>query len=134
MGFATGPAIVQGAGSSGILLGQLKLADMNVTSDQEIKIGAARYVVRRIVVDNASISLTTAAGGIYTGAAKSGTTVVGAAQAYVALTAASKFLDLTLDAGIATDVLTAATLYFSLTTGQGAAATADVRVFGDALP
>ena len=116
------------------LLGVLKGANFNSTSDQPIAISGAKYVIRRIVVTNASTSLTTAAGGLYTGAAKSGTTIVGAAQIYTALTAASKFVDLTLEAGIATDSLTATSIFLSLTTGQGGAATADVYIFGDLLP
>jgi hypothetical protein len=49
------------------------------------------------------------------------------------LTAAGKFIDLTIDSGYTSggDVLTASNIYLSLTTPQGAAATADVYVFGD---
>jgi hypothetical protein len=117
-----------------ILLGELKGADFNITTDQNIPMTALRYIIRRIVVDNASVSLTLAAGGIYTGAGKTGTIIVPAAQLYGALTAAAKFLDLTLTAIIGTDVRTEGTLFFSLTTAQGAAALADIRIFGDILP
>lgn len=116
------------------LLGAFQAADFNSTADQAIPISVAKYVVRRIVVVNASTSLTLAAGGFYTGANKSGTTVVAATQVYTALTGSTKFIDATLAAGVTGDVLTAATLYFSLTTGQGAAATADIYIFGDVLP
>lgn len=117
-----------------VLLGAIKSANFNVTSDQEIPIPYGRYVIRDIVVDNASVSLDTAAGGLYTGAGKTGTTVVAASQVYSALTAATKFIDLTLASGVTTDVVTAATIYLSLTTAQGAAATADCRIYGDVLP
>lgn len=115
------------------LLGSLIGADMNSTGDQVITIesGVTKYIIRRIVVTNASISLTTAAGGIYTNAAKAGTVVVAAAQVYSALTAAAKFKDLTLEAIVGTDILTATMIYLSLTTGQGAPATASVFVFGE---
>ena len=115
------------------VLASLIGADFNVTTDQAITIPAGRWVVRKIVVNNASISLTAATGGIYTAISKGGTAIVAAAQVYSALTASSKFLDLTLGAGMATDILTATTIYFSLTTAQGAAATGDIFIIGDRL-
>lgn len=117
------------------LLASLTGANFNSTADQSMTIqtGVTRYVIRRIIVDNASINLTTAAGGIYTQAAKAGTAIVAAAQVYTALTTSAKFKDLTLEAVIATDILTATTIYLSLTTAQGAAATANVWVFGENL-
>lgn len=115
------------------LLGVLTGADFNSTADQSIAIanGGAKYVIRRIVVTNASVNLTTAAGGVYGAAAKSAPNIVANTQVYTALTAATKFLDLTLTALCGTDVFTETTLYLSLTTGQGAPATADVLIFGD---
>lgn len=117
----------------GVVLGALLGANMNVTTDQTITIRSTKYVIRRIVFYDASISLTTAAGGIYTLAAKAGTAVVPAAQVYTALTAATKYIDASLDASAATDYFTTTSLFFSLTTAQGAAATADILVIGDAL-
>lgn len=117
----------------GTCLGRLIGANMNSTADQAIQIGAGRYVVRFITVQNPSISLTTAAGGVYTAASKGGSAIVAAAQAYSALTGSTKILNLTLAAVAATDVRTEAQLFLSLTTAQGAAATADVFVFGDRL-
>lgn len=69
------------------------------------------------------------AGGIYTAAAKGGSAVVGVAQSWVAL-AAGKIVAATLAALVATDILSAAALYLSLTTGSTAAVTADVFVYG----
>ncbi len=116
------------------VIGKLIGADMNVTTDQAITIQGlgdqfSKYVVERIVVTNASISLTTAAGGVYTAASKSGA-IVAAGQVYSALTAATKYVALTLTGASLTDVLTVSTIYLSLTTGQGAAATADVYIYG----
>ena len=112
------------------MLGRLLSANMNITTDQQIGIGPTRYIIQAIIVENASISLTTAAGGVYTAAAKGGTAVVAAGQVYSALTAATKNLTLTL---ANSDTRTAQPLFFSLTTAQGAAATADIYVFGYAL-
>lgn len=115
-------------------LAQLIGANMNVTSDQLLNITlASKYIARRIVVCNPSLNLTLAVGGIYTAASKGGTAIVANTQVYTALTGSTKFLDLTLATILGTDILTAQTLFFSLTTGQGAAATADIFVFGEVL-
>lgn len=115
------------------LLGSLSGADMNSTADQTITLTTitSNCVIRRILVTNASVNLTTAAGGVYTGAAKTNA-IVSAAQVYTALSAAAKYLDLTLTGTALTDRVTA-NIYLSLTTGQGAPATADVYVFGEKL-
>jgi hypothetical protein len=122
----------------GILLGKLISADMNSTSDQRIVMfsNPSKFILRRIVVTNASISLTTAAGGVYTAASKGGTAVVASSQAYSSLSASTLFLDLTLStSGSASTTVKSSipNLYLSLTTAQGAAATADVYVYGDIL-
>lgn len=117
------------------LLGSLIGADFNSTADQAIAVaaGVTKFVIRRIVVVNASVNMTTAAGGVYGALAKSAPIAVAATQVYTALTAAAKFVDLTLTALCGTDVFTATTLYLSLTTGQGVAATADIFIFGDVV-
>jgi hypothetical protein len=122
----------------GILLGKLIAANMNVTTDQQITMfsNPSKFVLRRIVVTNASTSLSTAAGGIYTAVSKGGTAVVAASQAYSTLTTSALFLDLTLNtAGNANITVKSSVpnLYLSLTTAQGGAATADVYVYGDIL-
>jgi len=122
------------------LLARLIGANMNITTDQPMTWVAGttpnatnfRYVVERILVNNASLSLTTAAGGIYDTASKAGVIIVAAAQAYATLTAATVGMDLTI-AGTGR-VMLAAVPIFSLTTGQGAAATADIYMFGRYLP
>lgn len=122
----------------GILLGKLISANMNSTDDQRIVMfsNPSKFILRRIVVTNASISLTTAAGGVYTAASKGGTAVVASSQAYSSLSASTLFLDLTLNtSGSASTTVKSSipNLYLSLTTAQGAAATADVYVYGDIL-
>lgn len=114
-------------------LGFLSGANFNTTADQPITINSAGYIVRKIIVANASANLTLAAGGFYTAAAKGGSAVVLAIQTYTALSAATKFLDLTLTAILGSDYQTAGTLFLSLTTGQGSAATANVYIIGDSL-
>lgn len=118
-----------------ILLGQLISANMNSTADQQIVIfsAPAKYIIRRIVATNASISLSAAAGGIYPQVSKGGTAIVAAGQTYSSLNATTKFIDLTIASGYTSggSILTAKSIYLSLTTPQSAAATADVYVFGD---
>ena len=122
----------------GILLGSLIAANFNSTADQQITIfsNPSKYIIRRIVVTNASVSLSTAAGGIYTAVSKGGTAVVAAAQAYSTLTGSTLFLDLTLNTSGNANITVKSSipnLYLSLTTAQGAAATGDVFVYGDIL-
>lgn len=138
-----GLTIANGSGAStiGMVLGNNKLigtivgANMNSTADQPFSMtsGVGKYVVRTIVVTNASASLVLGAGGIYTTTAKGGTAIVAAAQVYSALTAATKSLDLTIAAAGIGSTFTASPLYLSLTTGLGSAATADFYIFGDVL-
>jgi hypothetical protein len=103
-------------------------ANMNVTTDQPLvrQWGFTNYIIDRIVVTNASISLTTAAGGVYSAASKGGTAIVAAGQVYSALTSAPVVLALTLG----NTNRRSETPILSLTTGQGAAATANIYVFG----
>lgn len=122
--------------------GQLYAANMNTTADQPIPVSvpSATYMVAEIIVSNPSVSLTTAAGGFYSAASKGGVAIVAAAQAYSGLTTnaantTGNALVLspstaggTTDFGGPQGVSPVKTIYFSLTTAQGAAATADIRV------
>ncbi len=116
------------------LLGRLIGANMNVTTDQAIPmfVGNSAFRVTKVSVKNASISLTTAAGGIYSAASKGGDAIVAAAQAYTALTTAALATNLTVAATPGNTVYAKTVVpTLSLTTAQGAAATADVYVWGD---
>lgn len=121
-------------GTSDCLLGTLIGANMNVTTDQAILLpylpASVKWRVRRITARNASISLTTAVGGIYTAASKGGSALVANSQAYSALTASNLDVDLTLALAV-TLAATVTQLYLSLSTAQGAAATADIYVYGE---
>jgi hypothetical protein len=104
---------------------------MNATTDQALtKLGEfSTFFVDAIRVVNASTSLTTAVGGVYDTASKGGVAIVANSQAYSALTGATLGLDLTI-AAAGKALITTGNVFFSLTTGQGSAATADVYVFG----
>lgn len=116
------------------LLFSLTSANMNSTADQQLSqaFSFSRYIIKEIVVTNASTSMTTAVGGMYGAASKAAPIIVAASQVYSALTTSTKILNPTL-AAAAQEVLSAANLYLSLTTPQGATATADVYVMGIAL-
>lgn len=117
--------------------GKLAGANFNSASaDQAIPISApsALYMLDAITINNASLSLTTAAGGFYTAAAQGGVALVAATQAYSTLTsaandAAGSAMSATIATAGATNALDLPVIYFNLTTAQGAAATADIRAF-----
>ncbi len=114
------------------LLFTLRGANFNVTSDQLLTpTFNGKFRIKRIVVLNTSLNgMSTAAGGFYTAPAKGGSAIVAAGQVYTGLTNALTALELTL--ALPNLALVAGTpLYFALTTTQGAAATADIYVYGD---
>ena len=107
--------------------------DMAVTTDQALTAlsGVSRYLVTRVVAVNRSGGTTVAcAGGIYSGASKTGTAIVAAAQSWLNLSASNKVVIATLAAVAGTDAQTSTTQYLSLTTGSTAACRADVYVYG----
>ena len=135
-GAASAPGATQALGTTYRLLGVLKNANFNSTADQEIDGFPSKWIPRRITAQNASIWLTTAKGGIYTAAGKTGHIIVAAAQSYTALTASGKFKELTIDAtagGPTTDVITSTSVFFALTTAQGADVTGDIYIWGEDL-
>lgn len=113
----------------------------NTTNDQPIAIPQriTAFTLTGILVTNASLSLTTAVGGFYPAAAKAGVSLVEAAQTYTVLTNSSLLLWMTLSSFGQNTRFSASNLasiagylniWFSLTTAQGAAATADIYVVG----
>lgn len=113
------------------VLGTLRGANFNSTADQAIPItNSASYSITSVIVTNCSTSLTLAAGGFYPTTSKGGTAIVAAAQLYSALTGTTVLLSATVAATPLVTRYTAQTLYLSLTTGQGGAATCDVYVAG----
>lgn len=111
------------------LLWSLAGANMNSTADQALAQAFAftNHIIDRILVLNASISLSLAVGGFYTAASKGGTAVVANTQVYSSLSSSIKVLPVTLGN---TDLRTNTSFFFALTTAQGGAATADIYVFG----
>lgn len=105
-------------------------ANMNTTADQPFvaafPIGA--YVIDRIVIGQASINLTNAIGGLYTGAGKTGDVIVGAGQVYQGLTAPTDQINPYIMMG-GQKILSAPPI-MSLTAAQGVAATANIFVMG----
>ena len=131
LGFVT----VNYPGQVGIL-GRLLGANMNSVLDQPFVMlvsTTTRFRVSKITATNASVSLTAAAGGVYTAAAKAAGqgVLVASTQVYSALTAPGVALDLTLALQLRLSVGTP--VFLSLTTAQGAAATADLYLFGDVI-
>ena len=97
------------------------------------------FVIAGILVTNASTSLTTAVGGFYPQAAKGGVPIVPASQTFTMLTNSSLILWMTLSSFGQNTRFSSANLnsiagflniWFSLTTPQGAPATADCYVMG----
>lgn len=105
--------------------------NLNTTTDQPITMKSDRYVVLRVTLANPSANPTLAVGGIYSAPSKGGTALVPATQVYTGLSAANRFITTGLNAVLSTTVATASTLYFSLTTAQGSACSADLFIYGD---
>lgn len=99
--------------------------DLNTVGDTAVHVPFSKYIVRRMIVTNASTSLgsSSATIGAYTAAAAGGTAIVTPATA-TGLTAASKFNDRTIAASA--DSQTASTLYIRVGVAHGSAATCDV--------
>lgn len=113
------------------VIGVLKGANFNVTTDQAIPINIAygtKYAITDVWVTNSSLSLTTAVGGVYNAASKGGVAIVAAGQVYSACTSSGAVERCTIAAAGLTNIFTSNPLYLSLTTPQGAAATADIYV------
>jgi len=124
---------LQSMTNQGLILAGVKLGvNMNTTADQPITITMPdHYSIFRIFAANPSVSLTTAVGGLYTAAGKTGVQIVANSQVYSGLTTSSlnvsgNLVALALNATIRQNTTT---VYFSLTTPQGAPATADIYIY-----
>lgn len=107
--------------------------NLQSTADQPLSkvFDGTRFIVREILMCGRTGGASVACdGGIYTGASKTGSVMVAAGQSWLGVSAAGKLAQATLAALLATDEQSAGLLYFSLTTGSTAAATADLFVFG----
>jgi hypothetical protein len=89
-------------------------------------INSTTYSVSNVVMTNASVSLTTAAAGVFTAPAAGGTAIVSNA-ALSALTSSTVVSQRTV---ASTAAQSGQNLYVNVGTAQGAAATVDVYVYG----
>lgn len=109
------------------LIASAQGVNLNAVGDTLAPIFAAGDVsVQSIIVTNASISLTTAQLAVYTGPGATGTAVKSA----YALSGNTTAATVVVTAATSTDAITSGNLYIRCTTAQGAAATADVFIYG----
>ena len=120
------------ANKSGQILFIGRNLDFTLTTDQALLkqfAGTNFRVTDIIAVRKSGAGTVVCAGGVYDATAKGGNAIVAAAQSWVTL-AASVSVSATLAAIVNTGLLSATTLYLSLTTGSTGAVAADVFVFG----
>lgn len=120
-------------GSTAAPLFVIRAANMQLITDQAMtKLGTfTNYFPTRIIGLRVSGGASVVcAGGIYTGAAKTGTAIVAAGQSWLGMTGTLGASDATIAA--LTAALTA-TPILSLTTGSTAAVTGDILIFGIVL-
>ena len=109
------------------LLASYQSVNVNATGDTVLPIiNTDRYGVSNVIFTNASVSLTTAAAGLFTAPSAGGTAIVSNA-ALSAMTSASVVSQRTV---ASTAAISGQNLYVNVGTAQGAAATMDVFVYG----
>lgn len=132
MGPQASPPEAIGASGNAQRLFIARGVDLQSTADQILTkvFRGTTYVITSIIAVGKSGGATVAcSGGIYTAASKGGSALVAAGQSWLGISAAGKMVQATLAALNATDAQTAG-LFFSLTTGSTAAATADLHLYG----
>jgi hypothetical protein len=109
------------------LLASFQGVNVNATGDTVLPIvNTNSYSVSNVIFTNASVSLTTAAAGVFTAPSAGGTGIV-ANAALSALTGSTVVSQRTV---ASTALQTGGNLYVNVATAQGAAATMDVYVYG----
>ena len=110
------------------LLASAQTVNLNAVGDTVAKLlnDSGFVSVQSIIVANASIDLTTAQLAVYTGPGATGTAVKSA----YALTGNSTSAKVVVTAATSTDAIDVSELYIRCTTAQGAAATANVFIYG----
>jgi hypothetical protein len=109
------------------LLASFQGVNVNATGDTVLPIiNTDRYGVSNVIFTNASVSLTTAAAGVFTAPSAGGTGIV-ANAALSALTGSTIVSQRTV---ASTAAQAGQNLYLNVGTAQGAAATMDVFVYG----
>ena len=109
------------------LLASFQGVNVNATGDTVLPIqNTGNYSVSNVIFTNGSVSLTTAAAGLFTAPSAGGTGIV----ANAALTALSATTVVSQRTVASTATQTGQNLYVNVGTAQGAAATMDVYVYG----
>ena len=110
------------------LLASAQAVNLNAVGDTIAKLlnDSGFVSVQSIIVANASIDLTTAQLAVYTGPGATGTAIKSA----YALTGNSASAKVVVTAATSTDAIDVSELYIRCTTAQGAAATANVFIYG----
>ncbi len=110
------------------LIASAQSVNLNAVADTVANIlnASGSVSVASIIVTNASVDLTTAQLAVYTGPAASGTAI----KTAYALTGNSTSAKAVVTAATSTDLVSGGKLYLRCTTAQGAAATADIFVYG----
>ena len=109
------------------LLASYQGVNVNATGDTVLPVNNTNsYGVSNVIFTNASVSLTTAAAGLFTAPSAGGTGIV-ANAALSAMTASTVVSQRTV---ASTALQTGQNLYVNVGTAQGAAATMDVYVYG----
>jgi hypothetical protein len=123
-----------------VLLGKLIGANMNITTDQLITIsGGNTYIITDTLITNSSVNLSSgsiAKGYFYTGTLRSGIEISIANTVPLQSLLSSTYYISTNNAVISiinTQISTVNTVYFSLNSGHGSAATADIYIYGRIL-
>lgn len=111
------------------LLGKATGVHLDIAGATSVTINSSRYIIRRIIVENASVAVGAATGGLFT----TGAATIAADQALAALSAASKWMDLVISSIGLTDILTGGSVNFTIGTPNVAAGTCDVWIFGEHL-
>lgn len=110
------------------LIGVLTGVNVNAVGDNAIPVqNTGNFSVTNVIVTNASTSLTTAVAAVYPQPNAQGTAIVAAATALSGNTGSTVVNQLTV---ASTALQSTQNIYFRVTTAQGAAATADVYVYG----
>lgn len=110
------------------LLASAQAVNLNAVGDTVAKLlnDSGSVSVQSIIVANASVDLTTAQLAVYTGPGATGTAI----KTAYALTGNSSSAKVVITAATSTDAIDVSELYIRCTTAQGAAATANVFIYG----
>ena len=117
---ATNQALRLLASAQGVNLNSVGDTVANLVND------SGNVSVQSIIVANASVDLTTAQLAVYTGPGATGTAI----KTAYALSGNSTSAKVVVTAATSTDAIDVSQLYIRCTTAQGAAATADVFIYG----